>query len=88
MLSFLYYIVRLHYSLFIHKSLFFIIVGLTPNVLKAVPCQPFLYNTIIIIDSLLQYWEKAEFPFDAIPKLASLGVAGGTIKVLIFLTLP
>nr|CAB3476173.1 unnamed protein product [Digitaria exilis] len=26
------------------------------------------------------YWEKAEFPFNAIPKLASLGVAGGTIK--------
>lgn len=26
------------------------------------------------------YWEKAEFPFHAIPKLASLGVAGGTIK--------
>uniref|UniRef100_A0A0D3EJV4 Uncharacterized protein n=3 Tax=Oryza TaxID=4527 RepID=A0A0D3EJV4_9ORYZ len=26
------------------------------------------------------YWEKAEFPFHAIPKLSSLGVAGGTIK--------
>ncbi|CAD6239669.1 unnamed protein product [Miscanthus lutarioriparius] len=26
------------------------------------------------------YWEKAEFPFHAIPKLASLSVAGGTIK--------
>jgi len=34
---------------------------------------------------LLQYWEKAEFPFNAIPKLASLGVAGGTIKVIISL---
>jgi hypothetical protein len=56
---------------------------LRPNVLKAVPHQPFLYNSIIIIDALLQYWEKAEFPFNAIPKLASLGVAGGTIKVLI-----
>lgn len=33
----------------------------------------------------LQYWEKAEFPFQIIPKLASLSVAGGTIKVcLIF----
>ncbi|XP_066351384.1 DNA polymerase alpha catalytic subunit-like [Miscanthus floridulus] len=27
------------------------------------------------------YWEKAEFPFHAIPSLASLGLAGGTIKV-------
>ncbi|CAA6654749.1 unnamed protein product [Spirodela intermedia] len=27
-----------------------------------------------------KYWEKAEFPFQAIPKLSSLGVAGGTIK--------
>ncbi|XP_039136811.1 acyl-coenzyme A oxidase 4, peroxisomal [Dioscorea cayenensis subsp. rotundata] len=26
------------------------------------------------------YWEKAEFPFHVIPKLASLKVAGGTIK--------
>ncbi|XP_072982812.1 acyl-coenzyme A oxidase 4, peroxisomal isoform X3 [Typha latifolia] len=30
--------------------------------------------------SPLQYWEKAEFPFHVIPKLAGLGVAGGTIK--------
>lgn len=29
----------------------------------------------------IQYWEKAEFPFHAIPNLASLGLAGGTIKV-------
>jgi len=29
---------------------------------------------------MAEYWEKAEFPFNAIPKLASLGVAGGTIK--------
>ncbi|XP_072977291.1 acyl-coenzyme A oxidase 4, peroxisomal-like isoform X2 [Typha angustifolia] len=26
------------------------------------------------------YWEKGEFPFHIIPKLADLGVAGGTIK--------
>jgi hypothetical protein len=29
----------------------------------------------------MQYWEKAEFPFHAIPKLATLGLAGGTTKV-------
>ena len=29
----------------------------------------------------LQYWEKAEFPFHAIPNLATLGLAGGTTKV-------
>ncbi|KAF5206777.1 Acyl-coa dehydrogenase protein, partial [Thalictrum thalictroides] len=27
-----------------------------------------------------EYWEKAEFPFHVIPKLADLRVAGGTIK--------
>ncbi|URE28682.1 Acyl-CoA dehydrogenase, N-terminal domain [Musa troglodytarum] len=26
------------------------------------------------------YWEKAEFPFQVIPKLATLSIAGGTIK--------
>ncbi|XP_019178043.1 PREDICTED: acyl-coenzyme A oxidase 4, peroxisomal-like isoform X2 [Ipomoea nil] len=29
---------------------------------------------------LRAYWEKAEFPFEVIPKLGALGVAGGTIK--------
>lgn len=29
---------------------------------------------------MTEYWEKAEFPFHAIPSLASLGLAGGTIK--------
>ena len=29
---------------------------------------------------LFQYWEKAEFPFQIIPKLGALRVAGGTIK--------
>lgn len=26
------------------------------------------------------YWEKAEFPFELVPKLKSLGIGGGTIK--------
>ncbi|XP_019178042.1 PREDICTED: acyl-coenzyme A oxidase 4, peroxisomal-like isoform X1 [Ipomoea nil] len=29
---------------------------------------------------MAKYWEKAEFPFEVIPKLGALGVAGGTIK--------
>ncbi|TKY65814.1 Acyl-coenzyme A oxidase 4 [Spatholobus suberectus] len=29
---------------------------------------------------MTQYWEKAEFPFHVIPKLAALCIAGGTIK--------
>jgi len=29
---------------------------------------------------MTEYWEKAEFPFHAIPKLATLGLAGGTTK--------
>jgi acyl-CoA oxidase len=30
---------------------------------------------------MAEYWEKAEFPFHIVPKLADLAVAGGTIKV-------
>src|SRR6478609_7940453 len=26
------------------------------------------------------YWERAEFPFELIPKLAALGIVGSTIK--------
>src|SRR4028118_2433937 len=26
------------------------------------------------------YWERAEFPFELVPKLAELGIAGGTIE--------
>ncbi len=26
------------------------------------------------------YWERAEFPFDLVPKLAEIGIAGGTIE--------
>ncbi|EXB99423.1 Acyl-coenzyme A oxidase 4 [Morus notabilis] len=29
---------------------------------------------------MAEYWEKAEFPFEVIPKLGALRVAGGTIK--------
>jgi glutaryl-CoA dehydrogenase len=27
-----------------------------------------------------QYWERAEFPFELVPRLAGLGIAGGTIE--------
>jgi len=33
----------------------------------------------------VQYWEKAEFPFQIIPKLGALRVAGGTIKVICYI---
>ncbi|KAJ1255524.1 hypothetical protein BS78_K199300 [Paspalum vaginatum] len=33
-----------------------------------------------IASIMTEYWEKAEFPFHAIPKLASLGLAAGTTK--------
>jgi len=26
------------------------------------------------------YWERAEFPFELVPKIADLGIAGGTIR--------
>lgn len=38
-------------------------------ILPGVPCFP-----------LAEYWEKAEFPFEVVPKLKQLGIGGGTIK--------
>ncbi|GJY44464.1 acyl-coenzyme A oxidase 4, peroxisomal, partial [Tanacetum coccineum] len=29
---------------------------------------------------MTKYWEKAEFPFQIVPKLGALNIAGGTIK--------
>ncbi|XP_022746186.1 acyl-coenzyme A oxidase 4, peroxisomal-like isoform X3 [Durio zibethinus] len=31
---------------------------------------------------MAEYWEKAEFPFQVVPKLGALHIAGGTIKVI------
>lgn len=36
---------------------------------------------------VFQYWEKAEFPFHVVPKLGALGIAGGTIKVIVWILL-
>ena len=33
-----------------------------------------------VIPVIAGYWERAEFPFELVPKLAELGIAGGTIK--------
>lgn len=33
------------------------------------------------VTAVFQYWEKAEFPFECLPHIASLLVAGGTTKV-------
>ena len=33
-----------------------------------------------VVPMINQYWEEAEFPFEIIPKLARLGIAGSTIK--------
>lgn len=33
-----------------------------------------------VIPIINEYWEKAEFPFDLIPKVAELGIAGGAIE--------
>ena len=27
-----------------------------------------------------EYWERAEFPFDLVPKIAELGISGGTVE--------
>jgi glutaryl-CoA dehydrogenase len=33
-----------------------------------------------VVPIINDYWERAEFPFELVPKLARLGLAGGTIK--------
>jgi glutaryl-CoA dehydrogenase len=33
-----------------------------------------------VISVINDYWERGEFPFELVPKLAELGIAGGTIK--------
>src|SRR6266540_1228152 len=33
-----------------------------------------------VLPIINDYWERAEFPFELVPKLAELGVAGGTIE--------
>src|SRR5437660_11039020 len=33
-----------------------------------------------VIPIINDYWERAEFPFELIPKLAALGIAGGSIR--------
>lgn len=33
-----------------------------------------------VVPIINDYWERAEFPFELVPKLAALGLAGGTIK--------
>ena len=33
-----------------------------------------------VIPVINDYWERAEFPFELIPKIAELNIAGGTIQ--------
>ena len=33
-----------------------------------------------VLPVINDYWERAEFPFELVPKLAALNLAGGTIK--------
>src|SRR3712207_8844408 len=33
-----------------------------------------------VIPVINDYWERAEFPFEMVPKIAGLKIAGGTIK--------
>lgn len=33
-----------------------------------------------VVPVINDYWERAEFPFELVPRLATLGLAGGTIK--------
>ncbi len=35
-----------------------------------------------VLPVINDYWERAEFPFELVPKLAALGVAGTTIERL------
>ena len=33
-----------------------------------------------VLPIINDYWERAEFPFELVPKLAALGIAGGTAR--------
>ena len=33
-----------------------------------------------VLPIINDYWERAEFPFELVPKLAALGIAGGTVR--------
>ena len=33
-----------------------------------------------VLPRINDYWERAEFPFELVPKIAELGMAGGTIQ--------
>lgn len=60
--------------------------------ISALSVRKLIVNDIINIDGLYvfrQYWEKAEFPFECVPHISSLMVAGGTTKVsLLYFTCP
>ncbi|KAI3474748.1 hypothetical protein Pfo_029933 [Paulownia fortunei] len=46
-------------------------------------CYGFMFGLTYkdgVVNVPFQYWEKAEFPFEVIPKLGALRVAGGNIK--------
>src|SRR5205823_12498772 len=38
------------------------------------------YTTLFPSPIINDYWERGEFPFELVPRIASLGIAGGTIK--------
>ena len=38
------------------------------------------FGTDEVLPVINDYWDRAEFPFELVPKLAALGVAGGTIE--------
>jgi glutaryl-CoA dehydrogenase len=33
-----------------------------------------------VLPRINDYWERAEFPFELVPRIAELGIAGGTIE--------
>ncbi|KAE8692586.1 hypothetical protein F3Y22_tig00110831pilonHSYRG00068 [Hibiscus syriacus] len=39
-----------------------------------------MIRRVFVPPIMAEYWEKAEFPFQIIPKLGALSIAGGTIK--------
>lgn len=53
---------------------------LMPLSLKMIDIQ--MHSKVLNFFPFPQYWEKAKFPFQVIPKLGALRIAGGTIKVV------
>jgi glutaryl-CoA dehydrogenase len=63
-----------------HGTDFYLIDELLTDAEREVRDRVRLFAEKEIAPVAAEYWERAEFPFELVPKLAELGIAGGTIE--------